>query len=166
LAQSDEYLISAFRRAGWYLAEPISVTTTVRIAEAVLFNTEYLTAPITPYFWNAKPHDFGFQKPTEARSVRKRHHARFWRTQYTTTDSKRLYVGTTSLDIGIKWGIMHKINPDIDTERDVVLHDFRNAGLVDTFQQVQFVEPTLGQNAFGDAFFTNGMMYIVVLNPT
>jgi membrane protein DedA with SNARE-associated domain len=166
LAQSDEQLISAFRRSGWYLAEPITVATTVRIAEAVLFNTEYLTAPITPYFWNAKPHDFGFQKPTEARSVRERHHARFWRTHYTAADGKHLYVGTASLDIGIKWGLTHKINPDIDTERDVILTDFRNAGLIDTFQNVHFVEPLLGQNAFGDAFFTNGMIYVVVLKPT
>jgi membrane protein DedA with SNARE-associated domain len=163
LAYRDDHLRLAFRRAGWYLAEPISVTTTIRIAEAALFNTEYLTAPITPYFWNAQPHDFGFQKPTKAWSVRERHHARFWRTRYLTTDGKRLYVGTASLDSGIKWGLTHKIKPDIDAERDVVLTDLRDAGLVAAFQKVQFVEPMLGYNEFDDPFFTNGMSYVVML---
>jgi hypothetical protein len=74
-----------------------------------------------------------------------------------------LYVGTASLDSGIKWGVTHKIKPDIDTERDLVLTDLRDAGLVAAFQKVQFVEPMLGYNEFADPFFTNGMSYVVEL---
>ena len=163
LAHSDADVIAAFRQAGWYRADPITWTTSLKVADAALFNTEYLTAPISPYFWNARPHDFGFEKPTQAQSVRKRHHVRFWRTHYLSHAGKRLYVGTASLDIGIKWGITHKIAPDIDAERDIVLADLQTAGFVDAYQQIQFVEPTLGYNEFNDPFFTKGSSYVINL---
>lgn len=163
LAYSDADVMAAFHQAGWYRADPITWTTSLKIADAALFNTEYLSAPISPYFWNAQPHDVGFEKPTQAQSVRKRHHVRFWRTHYRSHTGKRLYVGTASLDIGIKWGITHKIAPDIDTERDLVLADLQTAGFIEAYQQIHFVEPTLGYNEFNDPFFTKGISYVIEL---
>lgn len=163
LAQSDEQFMNAFRQAGWYRAEPISIAAILKMAWAALLNTEYLTASITPYFWNARPHDFGFQKPTEAQSIRKRHHVRFWRTPYLSADGRRLYVGTASLDIGLKWGIIHKISPDIDSERERLSADFLQAKIVDVVQHVQFVNPMLGYNEYKDPFFTEGMLSVMIL---
>ena len=163
LAQSDEQFMNAFRQAGWYQADPISLAAMLKMAWAALLNREYLTASITPYFWNARPHDFGFQKPTEVQSIRKRHHVRFWRTPYITANGKRLYVGTASLDIGLKWGIIHKISPDIDSERERLSADFLQAQIVDVVQHVQFVDPMLGYNEYKDPFFTEGMLAVMIL---
>ena len=162
IASDDAQLISAFRQAGWSLADNLSLTSLFKAAKADFLNIEDLTAPLVPYFWNVQVHDFGFQKPTAAQTVRQRHHARFWITRYQTADGRRLYVGTASLDVGMKW-IVHKISPDLDAEREVLFADFQKAGLVDSFQKVQFVEPTQGKNFLGELFFTNGMLYVVTL---
>lgn len=141
--------------AGWILADGISLSSTEHIAKAALLNQEYPTAPMTPSFFNAFPNDYGFEKETDRKTIRSRHHARFWKTGY-STDSGILFAGTASLDTGIKWGITHTIAPDIDTERDILVGDLRMAGVIADERQVPFVPPTLGKNFSGEEFFTNG----------
>lgn len=72
-----------------------------------------------------------------------------------------MYVGTASFDTRIKWLVTHKIQPDIDTERDMLLEDLQRAGVVANYQEQRFVTPTLGKNFSGDEFFTDGRVFIV-----
>lgn len=161
IAKDDSRLIGVLEKAGWYLADPATFASVERLAASAFLNRSYLAAPMTPSFWNAKVHDLGFEKQTEAQSVRERHHARFWRTDFFTQNGDRIYFGTASLDMGIKWGITHKIKPDIDTEREFLFSDLEQTGAVARFEKMQFVEPILGKNFSGDQFFTDGKLYIV-----
>lgn len=163
LATDDTQLVKAFEKAGWYLADPVTVSSVTSIAHAALSKTSYNTAPMTPSFWNSQVHGFGFEKPTVDKVVSERHHARFWKTNLRTPDGKTVYVGTASFDTSIKWLVTHKIQPDIDTERDRLLEDLRQAGVVRDYQEQQFVSPTLGKNFSGDQFFTDGKTYILDL---
>lgn len=160
-ADSDKQFVSAMEDAGWSLADQLSLSTLVEAGKTAVLNKEYQTAPITPSFWNAQTHDFGFQKPTSANSVRSRHHARFWKTNVMTEDGKKIYVGTTSLDVGIKWYITHRISPDIDTERELVLTDLESARVATYVEKIQLVSPLLGKNFAKDQFFTDGKAYII-----
>ncbi len=163
IAKGDQEFITAMQRAGWYLADEANFATIILLAQAAIQNVNDLTAPMTPSFWNAETHDLGFERPTDAQTVRERHHARFWRTPFVTADGSRVYVGTASLDIGIKWLITHKIKPDIDTERDFLFSTLYDAGLIDHFVKKPLVEPTLGKNFAGDQFFTDGKAYYLYL---
>ena len=118
---------------------------------------------MTPSFWNGQVHDFGWEKDTNQHSVRQRHHARFWQTNFKTAQGKNIYVGTASLDTGIKWLVTHQISPDIDTERELIFQDLEQSGVVKNFSWQQFVDPILGQNFSGDQFFTDGQLYILEL---
>jgi len=130
----------------------------------MLLNEAYPTAPMTPSLYNTKPNDFGFEKQTAKNSVRVRHHARFWKTNYRTSLGM-LYVGTVSLDTGIKWGgITHTIAPDIDTERNLFISELKEAGVVTQEKLVSFVPPTLGKNFSGDQFFTNGKASFLIFS--
>jgi len=162
-AQNDEDLVSAFKKAGWQIADPVSLGSIFKIGETAILNQSYNTAPMTPSFWNANIHDFGFQKPTDSNTVRQRHHARFWKTSFETSEGRKIYVGTASLDIGIKWIIVHTIKPDIDTERELLYTDLQNAGVIKNTLKEQFVEPLLGKNFAGDQFFTDGKIYVLEL---
>jgi hypothetical protein len=115
---------------------------------------------MTPDFWNSEVHNFGFEKETAADNVRTRHHTRFWKTNYVTENGENIYVGTASFDNGIKWGVTHKINPDVDTEREFLFNDLQNTGLLSKTEKQQFVEPKLGSNFSGDLFFTDGKLYL------
>jgi undecaprenyl-diphosphatase len=162
-AKEDTLVSGIFKDAGWFAADPSNSRSIFRIAKAVLLNQSYDQAPMTPSFWQAEVNDFAFQKPTAEKSVRERHHARFWKTNFKTTDGKDVYVGTASLDIGIKWWVTHKINPDIDTEREYLFTNLEQTGLIDQAHKEKFVEPVLGKNASGDQFFTDGEIYILDL---
>ena len=163
IAKNDQQIVGALQRAGWRLADHATFVSVTKLAKSVILNESYPAAPMTPSFWNAEVHNFGFEKPTEIPSVRQRHHARFWRTQLETQDGKRVYVGTASQDIGIKWLITHTIKADIDTEKEFLFTDLKTAGVVSGFQKEQFVEPTLGTNFSGDQFFTDGKAYVIIL---
>jgi undecaprenyl-diphosphatase len=162
-AHSEQQLIDAFRSADWYPADAVALATLARTAKAAFLNENYPTAPMTPSFWNNRVHDLGFERPTSLHSVRERHHARFWRTDILTQEGKIVYVGTASLDFGIKWGITHKIRPDIDTEREYLLLALNNTGLVERSRRIQFVAPVMGRNFSGDPFFTDGSLYLLRL---
>ncbi len=163
VAANKEAMVDAFRKAGWYLADPVTPRSVLRIAGAALADKEYLHAPVYPSWWNAKVHVMGFEKPTPKHSVRERHHARFWRTRFVTPSGDAIYVGTASLDTGVKWGLTHTISPDIDKERDLIYADLRQTQLVKDAQEFQLIDPTFGHNSSGEPFFTDGKAYWIDL---
>ncbi len=163
LAKSDDDLVNVFSQAHWQRAEAITLHTILKITQAAFLNEGYATAPMTPAFWDAQVNDFGFQKATDEDSIRERHHARFWRTNLITPDGFHVYVGTASFDSGLKWGVTHKIEPDVDTERDLLLSDLQTSTAAHLEQTIQFVHPVLGENFTGDQFFTDGNLYVLVI---
>lgn len=161
IAKNDQQLIDLFEQSGWVLADDVTASTIAKMARAVFWKQPYPKAPMTPDFWNAKVHDFGFEKSTESNNVRIRHHARFWKTNYAAENGQVIYVGTASFDSGIKWGVTHKINPDIDTEREFLFSDMQKTGLIANVEKQQFSKPKIGNNFFGDLFFTDGKLYLI-----
>ncbi len=57
----------------------------------------------------------------------------------------------------------HTIDPNIDAERELLIQDLETAGAVISREKLQLVKPNLGENFSGDAFFTDGMAYILKL---
>ncbi len=164
IADNDEQLIKSFRKANWHLADNGSFRSLITAFKLQVLNKAYPTAPMTPYFWQTYTNDFGFQEPTEVNSARYRHHARFWRTNFVTVAEKKIYVGITSLDTGVKWwGLTHKIKPDIDSEREYLFDALKSASVVGAYEKAQFVDPVLGKNFTGDQFFTDGKVYTIYL---
>jgi len=161
VANNDQQLADLFESAGWTLADDINAISTYKIAKAALLKESYPQAPMTPDFWNSEVHNFGFEKETATDNARTRHHARFWKTNYVTKNGENIYVGTASFDSGIKWGVTHKINPDVDTEREFLSNDLQNTGLLSKTDKQQFVDPKLGSNFSGDLFFTDGKLYLL-----
>jgi undecaprenyl-diphosphatase len=111
------------------------------------------------YFVN----DFAFEKATEKNTLQTRHHVRFWKTKYITKGGDTIYVGSASFDTGIKWGITHRISPDIDSERDFLYNDLVRTGRVQSASKINLARPQAGRNFTGDLFFTNGQAYIITL---
>lgn len=163
IAKDDQSLLKTFKDARWYTADVIGIESLTHAFKAALFHQPYPTAPITPSFWNTKVHSFGFEKPTETNTVNERHHTRFWKTNIQTSEGGFIYVGTVSLDKGVKWGITHKLGPDIDTERELLFTDLQKAGASGKYQKLQLVNHFIGQNFSGDQFFTDGNAYVITI---
>lgn len=159
---------SAMTRAGWFLAEQVTLQSSWDIFLRVLRNRSYPTAPVSPAFLYGRPQDSAWQKPTKKNSPRERHHMRLWRDERYMINGKALWVGTASFDAGIRLGSgtripTHRIAPAIDVERDLVVSDLRGVGALEKEESVQRYDPFLGVNAIGDQFFTDGKATIVYL---
>lgn len=153
----------AMTQAGWTQALPPTFGALTQAAFAALRNTEDARAPVTPYFWKAQPNDSAFEKPTRARSLRKRHHVRFWRTHYVTPEGLRLFVAAASFDDGLDWQLLHHIDPNIDAERDQIVNDLTAVGIVARTEMLAISKPRLGQSVAGDPWFTDGKAAVLTL---
>jgi len=164
VAKDSVLLSDVFKAAGWQPADPVTVRTVARTVKAIISNENYPTAPISPSFWNGNVNDLGFEKPTPKQTVRQRHNLRLWKTNLETVDGKHVYVGSVSMDAEIKWGLTHKIKPDLDSERDALLNDLLISSRTASLDKTRFVEPASGYNFAGDPFFTNGYINTVVMD--
>ena len=60
--------------------------------------------------------------------------------------------------------VTHHIAPDIDAERDLLMHDLREAGMVQNFFQISGIGPTLfARNGEGDPYYTDGEIDVATL---
>ncbi|HHS93871.1 MAG TPA: phosphatase PAP2 family protein, partial [Rhodobacterales bacterium] len=165
LARDEAHAKEAMVKAGWTEALKPTLSALTSAGIAALTNTEDTDAPVTPYFWQAQPNDFAYQKPTADKSLRKRHHVRFWRSRYVTPEGLRLFVAAASFDDGLDWQLLHHIDPNIDAERDQIVKDLTAAGTVASTQMRAISKPRLGQSVAGDPWFTDGKAAVITLKP-
>lgn len=169
VAGDEEVLKQIFARAGWEKAEAPSIKNILKISSAIAKNLSYPNAPMTPSFYNNKTNDLGFEKPVEPNTARQRHHTRYWKTGY-QVGAKDIWVATASFDEGVEIGAIiqlptHKIDPDIDKEREFIMNDLKKTNLITAYQKINLVGKTSGINAAGDSFFTDGQAYLVYPAP-
>ncbi|MGX5839461.1 LssY C-terminal domain-containing protein [Mesorhizobium sp. ArgA1] len=168
LVGSEKELVHAFALAGWDTADGVTLKTAIEIGESVLFDHPYPDAPVSRLLFEGRAQDLAFEKPVGG-SADRRHHVRFWRTDATGDDGRPLWLGSASFDRGVglshdTGAITHHIGPDIDAERDLVIHDLTAAGMVISVSDIPGIGATkAGRNGGGDPYFTDGRAIVGVL---
>ena len=126
---SRQQLLDAFTVAGWSTADPSTIKNYSRMYGA--FNTmrDYSSAPVSTLLYRGNEPDLVFEKSLD--TVSKRHHARVW--QAGIVDGQEVWVGAATHDTGISFNLRtasftHKIDENIDEERDKVSTDLIFAG--------------------------------------
>lgn len=154
--------------AGWSPADPITLRTSLRIAESVLFKRPDADAPVSNLFLFGRKQDLAFEKPVGG-DARQRHHVRFWKSDELGREGVPLYIGSTTFDISVGLShdtgqITHHIAPNVDAQRDELIADLVNASRVAKIYQVTGVGATVfGRNGEGDRYSTDGELTIGVL---
>jgi membrane-associated phospholipid phosphatase len=161
---SQAQIEHAFEASGWYKADAPTLANTLRELVTAADNKQYLTAPVTPSYLDAKPQTLAFEKPTAANTLQQRHHTRIWKLNV-DLNGQPVWVATASLDEGIGIGSAiplptHHIAPNVDGERQYILQSLRMPDAL----LVNVVGPQLGKNASGDSFFTDGKAALVQLH--
>ncbi len=166
---SEEELHRTLAAAGWYAADPITLSTSIRIAADVVLNKPYPHAPVSDlYLWGRKQ-DAAFEQPV-GDSPKQRHHVRFWKSRELDSNSEPLWLGAATYDERVEisrttGGITHKIGPDIDQERNKLVRDAVQAGALDGYYWVdRFHAVTEGRNGGGDPYFTDRRLAIGVID--
>jgi hypothetical protein len=162
-------VIRAMHRAGWYPADPITLRSSVEIAESVVFDRPYDEAPVSPLLYDGRKQDLAFEKPIGT-SADRRNHVRFWQVLDKGAEGRPVWLGSATLDRGVGLShdtgqITHHIAADVDDERNRLIGDLVAASVVTTLYQVSGVGPTLnGRNGEGDRYFTDGEIRVAVLS--
>jgi len=157
VAKNKSHLTRAMKRAGWHVADPLTLRNGFRELISIIFNTSYPEAPLSNLYLFDRPHDIGFEIPTNnAGSARTRHHVRFWRLEKPRTETRNakhydfwsdklkhllgvkrvIWIGaateeTHAIDIQWRTGrLTHGGSHDSDKERDFIINSLRQAGYV------------------------------------
>jgi len=168
LVGTKEDVLRAMHAAGWFPADPITLRTSIEIVGSVVLDRPYHDAPVSPLYYEGKKEQLAFEKP-DGRSPDRRHHVRFWQVLDKGTDGRPVWLGSVTFDRGVGLSrdtgqVTHHIAPDNDAERDLLMHDLREAGMVQNFFQISGTGPTLfGRNGEGDPYYTDGEIDVATL---
>jgi hypothetical protein len=168
LVGSRDDILHAMDAASWFPADPITLRTSLEIVGSVVLDRPYHAAPVSALYYQGKKEQLAFEKP-DGRSADRRHHVRLWQVLDKGTTGRPVWLGAATFDRGVGLShytgqVTHHIGPDIDAERDLLMRDLSEAGMVEALFQISGVGPTLfGRNGGGDRYYTNGEIDIASL---
>jgi hypothetical protein len=164
----EDDLVSAMIAAGWYPADPITLKSSLRIAESTIFRRPYIAAPVSNLFLFGRKEDLAFEKPV-GNDARQRHHVRFWKAPAASDSGKPYWLGAITFDKSVGFSrttgqITHHISPDVDTERDSLIADLQRVDRVSAIDwEDNFQDPLEGRNGGGDLWKTDGRLPVITL---
>lgn len=170
LVGTRDELEASMVRAGWQPAESKSLETGLRTLESELLGRNYPNAPVSDLFLFGRRQDLAFEKVV-SRSLRSRHHVRFWQSPRTAEGGRPIWLGAATFDRSLGLSrrtgqVTHHIDPDVDAERDRVIADLEGAGRLVRVFQVSGIGPTLwDRNGEGDGYFSDGEKSVGILAP-
>ncbi len=179
-------LITAMEAAGWYVADRHSIKNVVRMVASSALSRVYRHAPVSTMYLFGRKQDIAFEIPVENK-VGQRHHVRFWATTY--EKKKRLsvhsvawhhrrrhvfgdnllWVGAASLDTGLNLirhnlQVTHMINPDTDSERELIVQQLSDIGIMTGVETIKLDNPYRLINRVWRGYLqTDGKMSVVSL---
>lgn len=164
-------LEAAMAKAGWTLADPITIRTTARIVASTLLRRSYDEAPVSPLLLFGRQQDLAYQQEVEGNPA-KRHHVRFWK----CPEAWRLpgggqadWLGAGTFDRAVGFSLFtlqvtHKIAPDTDVERDHVVRSLASAEDAARVEVIHdFSTGYHSRNGGGDSIITDGDLPVVDL---
>ncbi|MFO0971007.1 MAG: LssY C-terminal domain-containing protein [Candidatus Saccharimonadales bacterium] len=171
LRGTEKTLLKTMRKAGWDLADPITIKTALTTIRATLLKRSYENAPVSDLYVFGKKQDLAFQKEVDGNPA-KRHHVRFWRIPkdiYLPGGHNVDWVAAATYDDAVGLSrftlqITHSIDGDVDAERDFVVQTIKRVHRTKQVQKIEGFFPKYShRNGGGDAFFTDGSMVVVDL---
>jgi len=163
IAQDDNLLIAALQRAGWVATDKADISSFINALKSLILKSPHPSAPISPSFWNTKIQDLSFAKVSGINWLSNAHHVKIWRTNSVLKNGNNIYVGMVNANDGFKWGIIPKIAPDLDAERELLYQHLNHTGKIESHLKIQLARPLIGENFMGDQFVTDGKAYIITV---
>jgi hypothetical protein len=157
-----------FTTAGWVQVDADVKETVLRGVLGSLSKEAYLTMPMSQLYLFGRPQDYGWAHAEPISVVRSRNHLRLWKAPF-EVNGETLWVGAATHDIGFERdqrnnGVTHKIDPDIDLERDYVEKTLTSTGLVTDVSYFLPDNPLKeAKTATGGTFHSNGQVLVLRL---
>jgi len=157
VAKDAETLLSSLKAAGWLTADRIDLQNMTRLFRQGL---DYTTAPLAPAFWNGQVNDLALEKPVDRTGAKSVATLRLWQTPY-RIGKGMLFAGIARDYVGIRWGLLHRISPDVDAATDFFVQSLKQTGQVQSSCRAPLVKPMIGHYLLGGQFFTRGDLSLI-----
>ena len=159
---------AAYKAAGWVAVDKSVEDAIVNGLLKTLNKEAYTEMPMSTLYLFGRPQDMSYARADPLLVAAERHHLRVWQTDK-TIDGRPLWVGSATHDIGFEndrrnGKMTHKIDPEIDTERDYLLNSFDAAGVYSSAAYVTPTDPmTEAKTATGGSFHSDGRIVVMSL---
>jgi hypothetical protein len=167
----QQQVTNAFKTAGWLQADKDNKAAVLSALEATLQKSSYMTVPMSILYLYGRPQDFGFERTDPVLVAAQRHHFRIWNSPF-STPQQTIWSGAGTHDIGIekdqrsKNAITHKIDQNVDGERDFIGATLTDAGLVQAMDYMTRSHPiTSAKTATGGDIKSDGRVLVIILKP-
>ena len=167
----EDAMKKVFTTAGWVHVDADVKAAILAGALASFEKESYLTMPMSQLYLFDRPQDYGWAHAEPIKVVASRNHLRVWKAPF-TVNGQTLWVGAATHDIGFEKdqrnnGLTHKIDPDIDLERDYVENTLCSTGLVAEVTHFLPKNPMQqAKTATGGSFHSNGQVLVMKLAGT
>jgi hypothetical protein len=171
LVGDQEQVIGAFKSAGWVQADKTNTDAVVGALLATLQKQVYVTVPMSTLYLFGRGQDFGYARAQAVEVAAQRDHFRIWKAPFEGPNSEVVWAGAGTHDIGIEQdkrsenAITHKIDPEVDKERDFIGATLQQAGWVQAMSYMDRGANAIKQTftATGGEIKSDGRVLVIVL---
>jgi hypothetical protein len=168
---SQAEMEKVFTTAGWVKVDANVTETVLNGFLASMSKESYLTMPMSPLYLFGRQQDYGWAHAEPIAVVASRNHLRIWKAPF-EVNGRTLWVGAATHDVGFEKdqrnnGLTHKIDPNIDLERDYVEKTLASTGLVAEVTHILPANPMqVAKTATGGSFHSNGQVLALKLGES
>jgi LssY C-terminus len=165
---TQDELVQTFTTAGWVQVDKTVRNTAMNALLGSVEKKDYLTMPMSVLYLFDRPQDYGFAHAEPVRVAMSRNHLRVWKSPF-EVEGRPLWCVAATHDIGFERdqrnnGVTHKIDPNVDGEREYVDGTLSSTGLVVHRDHVTPPDPlTTAKTATGGEFHSDGRIVVLEL---
>jgi LssY C-terminus len=168
---SEQAVEKVFQTAGWVKVDRSVGDAVLHGLLLSLSKQAYLTLPMSVLYLFGRPQDYGYAHAEPVSVVASRNHLRLWKAPF-QVEGQTLWAGAATHDIGFErdqrnGGVTHKIDPEVDGEREYVAQSLNDTGLVARVDYMTAANPVIkeAKTATGGGFRSDGRTLILSLPP-
>jgi hypothetical protein len=165
----EKKVLAAFEAAGWVEVDRAKEDAIIHGLLSVLNKQAYVELPMSELTLFSRVQDYGLAHAEPIAVVMQRHHLRLWKAPF-RVEGQELWVGAATHDIGFDRdqrnnGVTHKIDPDVDVEREFVGQSLDETGLIAGLSYIVPAQPSKeARTATGATFHSDGRMLVIQLS--
>jgi hypothetical protein len=166
---SEPAMQRVFTTAGWVKVDPDVSGAVLRGVLDSLSKESYLTMPMSQLCLFGRFQDYGWAHAEPISVVASRNHLRIWKAGF-QVNGQILWAGAATHDIGFERdqrnsGLTHKIDPDIDLERDYLEKTLASTGYITDITHFLPNNPLKdARTATGGSFHSDGKVLVLKLD--
>ncbi len=170
LVGTQDQVTNALKAAGWIVADKTNQAAVVSAILATLQKNSYMAVPMSMLYLFGRSQDYGYERTEPVMVAAQRNHFRVWKAPFATPQNQPIWVGAGTHDIGIERdqrsanAITHKIDQDVDNERDFIGATLQQAGQVEAMSYVTRSKAIKSaKTATGGEIKSDGRVLVIVL---